>query len=85
MRVLIGAALAAGLLSGCTGGGGVESTAAYGACVNGFDQAACAAVKAMRYCDYIGGLYGDTEFGGIGQRAACLKYVRATGEMPPGR
>ena len=82
MRVLIGAVLAAGLLSGCAGGSDIESSAAYGACVNGFDQASCALVKAARYCDYVGALHGSGEFGGIGERAACLRYVRATGEAP---
>ena len=38
---------------------------------------------AMAHCNYIGGLHGNDGDGGIGPRAACIRYVRDTGRLPP--
>lgn len=40
--------------------------------------------EAQRHCEYIGQMHGSDGYGGLGPRAACMRYVRDTGNLPPG-
>jgi hypothetical protein len=34
-------------------------------------------------CDHVGSLHSNDGYGGIGPRAACIRYWQQTGELPP--
>lgn len=37
----------------------------------------------QRHCDYVGQMHGSDGYGGLGPRAACMRYIRDTGQIPP--